>query len=137
MHSGLAILVVVSILLEPIAGRLRAPLLLLFLVLSALLGEDGPGGIQFDDFELAYYVGTLALAVILFAILGPSFPNHTGGPISSGHPPPQMLKSILAGLESRLELWICESIAAVAVRSGTTECLPSATAAVRSPARRA
>jgi cell volume regulation protein A len=29
-------------------------------------GEDGPGGIRFDDFELTYVVGTLALAVIIF-----------------------------------------------------------------------
>jgi cell volume regulation protein A len=31
-----------------------------------LAGEDGPGGIRFDDFELSYVVGTLALAVIIF-----------------------------------------------------------------------
>ncbi len=31
-----------------------------------LAGEDGPGGILFDDFEAAYVIGTLALAVIIF-----------------------------------------------------------------------
>ena len=60
-------LVLVSILLEPVAARIGAPLLLLFLALGMLLGEDGPGGIDFDDFEAAYNVGALALAVILLA----------------------------------------------------------------------
>lgn len=64
---GAAVLVVVSILLEPIADRLGAPLLLLFLGLGMLLGEDGPGGIVFDDFEAAYNFGALALAVILLS----------------------------------------------------------------------
>src|SRR4051794_32841520 len=31
-----------------------------------LAGEDGPGGIAFDDFQAAYLIGSIALAVILF-----------------------------------------------------------------------
>jgi cell volume regulation protein A len=64
---GAALLVVVSILLEPVAARIGAPLLLLFLALGMLLGEDGPGGIDFDDFDTAYNVSALALGVILLA----------------------------------------------------------------------
>ena len=48
------------------AERLGAPALLLFLGLGLLLGEDGPGGINFDDFHLAEILGSVALALILF-----------------------------------------------------------------------
>jgi potassium/hydrogen antiporter len=61
-----AALLLVSIVVSDISSRLGAPLLLVFLVLGMLAGEDGPGGIRFDDFEAAYVIGTLALAVIIF-----------------------------------------------------------------------
>src|SRR5687768_10067377 len=37
-----------------------------FLALGMLLGSDGPGGIEFDDAELARTVGVIGLAAILF-----------------------------------------------------------------------
>jgi NhaP-type Na+/H+ and K+/H+ antiporter len=46
--------------------RVGAPLLLVFLVLGMFAGEDGPGGIAFDDFRAAYLIGSIALAIILF-----------------------------------------------------------------------
>lgn len=55
-----------GILLSPVALRTGAPLLLFFLVIGMLAGENGPGGIQFDDFGLAYDLGSVALAIILF-----------------------------------------------------------------------
>ena len=60
-------LIFISILLTPLSARIGAPLLLLFLIIGMLVGEDGPGRVAFDDFDLAFHVGSFALAVILFA----------------------------------------------------------------------
>ena len=61
-----ALLLLVSIVASDISSRMGAPLLLVFLALGMLAGEEGPGGIRFDDFETAYVIGSLALAVIIF-----------------------------------------------------------------------
>lgn len=55
-----------SILATVITPRLGVPLLLVFLCVGMLAGEDGPGGIAFDNYLLANLAGTAALAVILF-----------------------------------------------------------------------
>lgn len=59
-------LVTLSILAGLVSSRIGAPLLLVFLALGMLAGEDGPGGILFSDFQAAYIAGSIALAVILF-----------------------------------------------------------------------
>jgi cell volume regulation protein A len=46
--------------------RLRLPLLVTFLGLGMLLGSEGLGGIDFDDAELARWIGTAGLVLILF-----------------------------------------------------------------------
>lgn len=61
-----AALVAFSILLGQLSTRLGAPLLLVFLAIGMLAGEDGPGQIQFSDYDAAFVIGSLALAVILF-----------------------------------------------------------------------
>jgi potassium/hydrogen antiporter len=48
------------------AARVGVPSLVAFLVLGMLLGSDGPGGIAFDDAELARTAGVVGLAAILF-----------------------------------------------------------------------
>jgi potassium/hydrogen antiporter len=49
-----------------LASRLRVPSLILFLGVGMLIGSDGTGWIEFDDYELARTVGIIALALILF-----------------------------------------------------------------------
>jgi len=61
-----SVLVLSGILSSLVAKRFGAPLLLVFLVIGMLAGEDGPGGIKFDDFATTYLVGSLSLAIILF-----------------------------------------------------------------------
>ncbi|UCD70417.1 MAG: cation:proton antiporter, partial [Betaproteobacteria bacterium] len=55
-----------SILASVVAQRTGAPLLLVFLGVGMMAGAEGAGGIHFHNFESAYLVGTIALAVILF-----------------------------------------------------------------------
>jgi cell volume regulation protein A len=55
-----------SILAGLVSRRVGAPMLLVFLALGMLAGEDGPLGIPDDDFESTYLIGSVALAVILF-----------------------------------------------------------------------
>ncbi|HYC48920.1 MAG TPA: potassium/proton antiporter [Burkholderiales bacterium] len=61
-----AVLVAASLILSAFASRAGTPLLLVFLVLGMLAGEDGPGGIQFNDVQLTYLIGSIALGIILF-----------------------------------------------------------------------
>lgn len=56
----------VSIVLGLLSRRFGAPLLVVFLIIGMLAGEDGPGAIRFDDFAASYLIGSVALAVILF-----------------------------------------------------------------------
>ncbi|HWV43792.1 potassium/proton antiporter [Pseudorhodoplanes sp.] len=61
-----ALLAMAGILSSLVALRFGAPLLLIFIVVGMLAGESGPGGIQFEDVRLAFMVGSIALALILF-----------------------------------------------------------------------
>ncbi|SMF14540.1 potassium/proton antiporter, CPA1 family [Tistlia consotensis] len=61
-----AALVLLGIFSSLVATRFGAPLLLVFLVVGMLAGEDGPGGIEFADYQATYLIGSLALSIILF-----------------------------------------------------------------------
>jgi cell volume regulation protein A len=54
-----------SVLFSRAAERIGVPVVLLFMVLGMLAGSDGLG-VQFDDYEFAFRIGTLALVLILF-----------------------------------------------------------------------
>ena len=71
MHEGLLLLLVgavlaASIVVALVAERTGLPVLVAFLGLGMLLGSDGPGGIEFDDAELARRVGIVGLGLILY-----------------------------------------------------------------------
>jgi len=61
-----ACLILAGILSSLVALRFGAPLLIGFLGVGMLAGEAGPGGIRFDDVQITYTVGAIALALILF-----------------------------------------------------------------------
>lgn len=58
-------LVMAAVFTSWFAFRFGAPILLIFLAIGLAAGEDGLG-IAFDNAEAAYFVGSLALAIILF-----------------------------------------------------------------------
>jgi cell volume regulation protein A len=71
MDEGVVLLLVgavlgASVLVALASARTGVPVLVAFLALGMLLGSDGPGGIEFDDAELARNVGIVGLVLILF-----------------------------------------------------------------------
>ncbi len=58
-------LVMAAVFTSWIAFRFGAPILLIFLAIGLIAGEDGLG-ITFNNAPAAYFVGSLALAIILF-----------------------------------------------------------------------
>jgi cell volume regulation protein A len=60
------VLLLIGIVSSKFSTRLGLPVLVLFLALGMLAGEDGVGRIDFDNFQLAHGIGVLALGVILF-----------------------------------------------------------------------
>ena len=61
-----AILLLLGIISSKISARAGLPLLVLFLLVGMLAGQDGIGGIRFDNPLGAHALGTLALAIILY-----------------------------------------------------------------------
>ncbi|MCL4801287.1 MAG: potassium/proton antiporter [Burkholderiales bacterium] len=60
-----AFILLAALLLGAFSSRMGLPLLLVFLLVGMFAGQDGPGGIQFNDYGLSFLVGNIALAVIL------------------------------------------------------------------------
>lgn len=86
-----SLLVLVSIFASAASSRFGVPFLLVFLGLGLLAGIDGPGGIDFNDYQLTFSIGSAALAIILFdgglrtkfsvvrVVAGPAFALSTVG----------------------------------------------------------
>ncbi|NHK28896.1 potassium/proton antiporter [Parvularcula flava] len=62
----LALFAAGGILMGAAGSRLGAPLLLIFLVAGMMAGSEGPGGIMFEESVITFFLGTAAIAVILF-----------------------------------------------------------------------
>lgn len=60
------VLFVVSILAGVLSSRLGAPILLTFLLVGMLAGTDGLLGLDFDNPDIAFFIGSAALLIILF-----------------------------------------------------------------------
>jgi cell volume regulation protein A len=60
------VLLVVSVLSSRASQRIGVPIALFFLVVGILAGSEGIGGIPFSDYRLAFRMGSVALALILF-----------------------------------------------------------------------
>ena len=74
-----AFLLLLSIFVGLVSSRVGAPLLLAFLALGMFFGEDGPGGIYFDNYFAAYVIGSMApagSAVRPYITAGPGFYNR-------------------------------------------------------------
>ncbi len=62
-----AVLVLISIFASRISLRFGIPALLLFLLVGMVAGSEGIGGVYYDDPYSAQFIGTVALAFILFS----------------------------------------------------------------------
>lgn len=60
------VLLLVGVASSKFSMRIGMPVLVLFIFVGMLAGEEGIGRIAFDDFGTAHAIGTLALAIILF-----------------------------------------------------------------------
>jgi cell volume regulation protein A len=84
-------LVIISLVIARLSNNLGVPILLLFLIVGMFAGSEGPGGIYFDDAQLAQSIGIISLIFILFSagldtkwkhvqpVLGPSIVLATIG----------------------------------------------------------
>lgn len=62
-----SLLLLISIIAGKASYRFGIPTLILFLVIGMLAGSDGPGGIYFNDPNLAQLIGIVSLNFILFS----------------------------------------------------------------------
>ncbi|ANE51744.1 potassium/proton antiporter [Flavisolibacter tropicus] len=62
-----SILVLISVIASKSTSRFSVPTLILFLIIGALAGSEGIGGIHFDNPAVAQFIGITALVFILYS----------------------------------------------------------------------
>jgi cell volume regulation protein A len=60
------LLLAISVLFSRASQRFGVPIAILFLGVGMLAGSEGIGGIEFNNYQVAFRIGVLALALILF-----------------------------------------------------------------------
>jgi potassium/hydrogen antiporter len=66
LFTGIAALIGISVVSSRASERLSVPVTLLLLAVGVMAGSEGLGGIAFEDYHLAFRLGTAALVLILF-----------------------------------------------------------------------
>jgi cell volume regulation protein A len=64
--AGVGLLLGISVMFSRASARTGLPLTLVFLSIGMLAGSEGIGGIEFDSYHQAFWLGSAALALILF-----------------------------------------------------------------------
>lgn len=61
-----SLVLIISIFASKATSRFGVPILLIFIVLGMVMGSDGLGGVEFNDYKATNLFGTVALIFILF-----------------------------------------------------------------------
>lgn len=64
--AGFGVLLGISVMFSRASARTGLPLTLVFLTIGMLAGSEGIGGIAFENYQQAFWLGSAALAFILF-----------------------------------------------------------------------
>jgi potassium/hydrogen antiporter len=64
---SISLLIIISIIIAKFTKDMGVPVLLLFIGIGMLAGSEGPGGIYFDDAQVAQSIGIISLVLILFS----------------------------------------------------------------------
>src|SRR6185503_12130855 len=64
--AAFGVMLTVAVTFSRASARLGVPLALGFLLIGVLAGSEGIGKIPFEDYHVAYQIGTAALVLILF-----------------------------------------------------------------------
>ena len=132
-----AVVLIVAILAARLGSGFGLPSLLLFLGLGMLLGQDGVGGVAFDDADLAHAIGFAALVLILAEgglttkwseirpVISPAIVLATVGTVVS-----VALMSLFGYYVLGLDLWVAVLLGAVTSPTDAAELIRRAIRAV-------